>query len=105
MGLEMPEIINLNKSRQRAIYQRPDGKGGWVNTSPLPADPASINYYMMKGFRAPPREEVKTSSSEEKAKMVDGKLVITCPIPNCNFTTFSAFGLQSHLRKHINKEK
>ena len=105
MGLEMPEIINLNKSRQRAIYQRPDGKGGWVNTSPLPADPASMNYYFLKGFRAPPREEVKTSSSEEKAKMVDGKLVISCPIPNCNFTTFSAFGLQSHLRKHINKEE
>ena len=104
MGLDEPELISLNKSRQRAVYQRPDGQGGWLTTTPLPADPASINYYFLKGFRAPPREEAKASSSVAE-KMIDGKLVINCPIPGCQFTTVSAFGLQAHLRVHINKTK
>ena len=99
MGLAEPEIISLNKSRQRAIYLRPDGNGGYVKTTPLPADPASINYYFLKGFKAPLREEANASSSVSEGV----RLLIKCPL--CEFQTPSAFGLQAHLRKHINKSK
>jgi len=101
VGIPESAIISLNKSRQRAVYWREDSQGNWVKTTPLPADPASINYYFLKGFKAnPPKGD--NSNGGEPTGLKD-RLVIQCPI--CGFETQSAFGLQAHLRKHINKEK
>ena len=88
MGIPESQIVNLNKSRMRAIYWRPDGKGNWFQTSPLPAAPASANAYILKGFKANPPGGVDTG-------------LIQCPM--CEFGAQSAFGLQAHLRKHIQK--
>ncbi len=53
-------ILNLGHSRMRARYWRQLSDGSWEQTQPLPADPASINQYFAKGFRArPPNGEVK----------------------------------------------
>jgi len=92
MGIPLNQIISLNKSRQRAIYWREIG-GEWVTTRPIPADPASIQMYFERGFKAkkPEDVEIKTEGT------------IKCPI--CEFEAQSAFGLQAHLRKHINKKK
>lgn len=52
-------ILNLNRSRMRAVYYRPiqvDDGIQWIKTLPLPADPFSISYYFAKGFRAKPPE-------------------------------------------------
>ena len=98
MGIPDTAIVSLNKSRQRAVYQRQLSNGEWVETNPLPADPASINYYLLKGFRAPPKGTPPQDGGPEKTRFA-----IQCPL--CEFTTQSAFGLQSHLRKHIKKEK
>jgi len=84
-------VLNLNRSRMRAIYYRKIGDD-WLATQPLPADPFSITYYFSKGFKAKP----------PGGKVVDAGTV-SCPF--CEFTTKSAFGLQSHLRKHIRKEE
>ena len=97
MGISNSQIVSLNKSRQRAVYRRPLANGEWALTKPLPADPASINYYLLKGFKAPIKEGDSNGSGS------DEKLYIQCPL--CEFTTQSAFGLQSHLKKHINKSK
>lgn len=81
-GLKGKEgILNLNRSRMRAIYYRPDGQA----TTPLPADPYSQAYYFAKGFRAKPPE---VSSTE------------TFICPTCGFEAKSDFGLNSHMRKH-----
>jgi hypothetical protein len=94
MGIPPTQFFNLNKSRQRAVYWRPLTDGGWVQTRPLPADPDSIRYYFSKGFRAVNPEE------QEVEQLEDG---VPCPL--CSFRAKDAFGLQSHLRKHINKNK
>ena len=73
-------LLNLNKSRMRAIYYRPDGQP----TTPLPADPYSIAYYFAKGLKGVPPK------------------LVSCP--ECEFEAKSTFGLQSHLRTH-NKSK
>lgn len=88
---EGPIKLNVGHSRMRAIYYRKIG-GQWVGTGLLPADPTSIQHYFSKGFKAkPPIEEVKSDGT------------ISCPI--CGFGAKDVFGLQSHLRKHINKKK
>ena len=96
MGLLDTQILSLNKSRLRAVYWRQDSEGGWVKTLPLPADPASINHYLLKGFKANPPEKVNPSEIVQ-----DG--LLQCPV--CEFRAKDVFGLQSHLRKHINKSK
>ncbi len=85
-------VLNLNKSRQRAVYYRLMGND-WVETRPLPADPFSISYYFAKGFRAQPPAEI--SVVERPAG------VILCPF--CDFEAKSPLSLRSHLRKHIDK--
>lgn len=91
------DVLNLNRSRQRAVYYRPiQTKNGteWVKTTPLPADPYNVSYYFAKGFKAKPPEK------EEKATSGD----ISCPL--CDFKTDKIFGLEVHLRKHRkSKEK
>ena len=94
VGITADQIVSLNRSRQRAIYWRQDSAGNWVQTTPLPADPASINYYFLKGFKA-------TCPEKKDGEPDKSRLIITCPI--CGFITPSAFGLQAHLRKHIKK--
>lgn len=113
MGIEEPEMISLNKSRQRAVFERPDGKGGWVRTTPLPADPASANYYFLKGFRAPQKDEVKSNvaviekpevkveiKEERKLSAVDAET----PCPFCGKPCKGAFGLQLHIKKHSERK-
>ena len=88
-------VLNLNKSRQRAVYYRPLGNS-WVPTQPLPADPFSISYYFAKGFRAkPPADEPHIEGRS------DG--VTRCPF--CEFEAKSPISLRSHLRKHITQTK
>ena len=102
MGISESSIISLNKSRQRAVYWRQDNGGNWVQTTPLPADAASINYYFLKGFKAVPPQGVKETPNETSPDGLKTRFMIQCPI--CGFETQSAFGLQSHLRKHIGKK-
>ena len=107
MGLLDSQMISLNKSRQRAIYWRQLPNGDWVRTSPLPSDPASMNYYIgLKGFRGKPPEQNETIVATVVATAVveDPEGVIRCPICK-DFTTESAFGLQAHLRKHVNESR
>ena len=101
MGIPDEQIISLNKSRKRAIYWREASAGNWVQTTPLPADPASINYYLLKGFKAACPQGGSSNGGESVEEKT--RFVISCPI--CGFGTQSAFGLQAHLRKHINKKK
>lgn len=91
MGIPLDQIISLNKSRQRAIYWREIG-GHWLQTGLIPADPASIQRYFARGFKAKKPEDVEIKTDES----------IKCPI--CEFPARSAFGLQAHLRKHTKKE-
>lgn len=93
MGIPESHIISLNKSRKRAVYWRQLSDGSWAETRPLPADPASINYYFMRGFKAKPPEGEDKSNGD----------TVKCPL--CSFEAQSAFGLQAHLRKHIQKSK
>ena len=72
-------ILNLNRSRMRAIYYRPDGQA----TSLLPADPYSQMYYFAKGFKGKPTEVSSTFNCH-----------------TCGFEAKSEFGLQAHQRKH-----
>ncbi len=99
-------VLNVNRSRQRAVYYRQVGND-WVKTSPLPADPFSISYYFSKGFKAKPPDKVKIDDgvattvipSVEKPK--SGLLL--CPF--CDYEPASPIALRSHLRKHITKTK
>lgn len=95
MGIPQDQIISLNKSRQRAIYWRQIG-GHWLQTGLIPADPASIQRYFARGFRAKKPE----GNGEEVETKTEG--TIKCPI--CGFAAQGAFGLQAHLRKHTKKE-
>jgi len=85
-------VLNLNRSRMRAVYFRQDGDGNWVGTAPLPADSYSQAYYFAKGFRAKP--PVATSAPQE-----------TFSCPTCGFVAKSDFGLQAHQRKHKKEVK
>ena len=50
----LEKLINFDyKSAPKAIYKRKDGKGNWVLTRPLPADPYNMIMYFKKGFVAP----------------------------------------------------
>ena len=77
-------ILNLNKSRQRDIYIRPDGS----KTQPLPSDPMARMYYEAKGF--------KLQGAEEKEE------VKTCPF--CDFKPQSPLALRTHLNTHIKQD-
>ena len=57
-------VPNLKK-RQRSIYYQPDGKGGWLQTRPLPSDANGRELYLSKGFRLKP-EDTPTSESEKE---------------------------------------
>lgn len=85
----LPEGMILEPIRERRaerrVYYRPDG----YPTLPLRADGLFLQHYLSKGFAL--------KSPEGKVKG------IRCPL--CDFVTESAFGLQSHLRKHINESK
>jgi len=99
MGIPQENILNLNKSRMRAVYWRQVENGDWVETTPLPADPTSVNHYFLKGFKAKKPEGVKPEIKLEEVKpSVEEKC------PTCGFVAKSVFGLNSHLRKHA-KEK
>jgi hypothetical protein len=111
-----PKIVDISKSRQRAIYWRQDSRGRWVQTSPLPADAVSINYYFAKGFRAKNPDEEKSQQYEtsiggdirHKGSAImaeEGSNGDTIKCPQCGFGAQSAFGLQAHLRKHKNKSE
>ena len=102
MGITEAQIISLNKSRKRAVYWWQGEDGNWNPTGPLPADPASINYYFLKGFKAQPPHEAQASNEAEPVE-AKTRFMISCPI--CGFETQSAFGLQTHLRKHIKKSE
>ena len=114
MPIPRENILNLKKSRQRAIYWRQDGQGNWVQTTPLPADPASMNYYFMKGFKGKKPDsneklEVKKNVMEasvaldKAASEAISRAPITCP--TCGFEAKSDFGLKAHQRKHKKEEK
>ena len=61
------------------------------------------NYYIgIKGFRGKPPEQNETAVAT--AVVEDPEGVIRCPICK-DFTTESAFGLQAHLRKHVNESR
>lgn len=50
----LDKLVNFDfKSAPKAIYSRKDGKGNWVLTRPLPADPYNMIMYFKKGFKAP----------------------------------------------------
>ena len=95
MGIPQSQIVNLNKSRERAQYWRPDGNGGWMQTGFLPADSLSVAYYFSKGFKGKQPVQVDEVGGNGNS--------VKCPL--CEFKAKNAFGLQAHLRKHINKEK
>ena len=100
-GIKKGKIhLNVGQSRMRATYYRQDKNGDWGQTAPLPADPASVSQYFAKGFRAKPPQVIPKEVEVEQAKP-EG--TVSCPF--CEFETQSAFGLQAHLRKHINKKK
>lgn len=80
------KVINLNRSRMRAIYYWKGEDGVWNPTAPLPADPYSQAYYFAKGFKAKPPKEGSTQET------------FSCPA--CEFEAKSAFGLQAHQRTH-----
>ena len=82
-------ILNLNKSRMRAVYFRYNEEGKWVGTTPLPADPFSQAYYFAKGFKA-------------KLPEVSSNQGLIC---ECGFEAKSDFGLQAHQRKHKKEGK
>ena len=84
----LDNILNIGRSRQRAIYYRPDGTA----TLPLPADPYSKMYYLGKGFTLNPLQELKVQNSNP----------LLCP--NCGFEAKTLFGLEVHKRKHSKKE-
>ena len=94
MGIPQSQIVNLNKSRERAQYWRPDGNGGWMQTGFLPADPDSIRYYFSKGFKGkqPDGEQVEVKTN-----------LIKCPL--CEFGAKNAFGFKAHFKKHLKKEE
>jgi len=78
-------ILNIGRRRERRIYYRPDG----IPTGPLPADTYSQIAYMKKGFTlSPGKKDVEVTT-------------IRCPY--CDFEPKSAFGLQAHLKIHVNK--
>ena len=85
--MDIPEILNIGRRRERAVYYRKDG----APTMPLPADPYSKAYYLGKGFT------LKPAVTEQEGD------TIKCPI--CEFEARNAFGLSSHLRKHTNEKK
>lgn len=91
MGIPRENILNLNKSRQRAIYWRQDQNGNWTQTRPLPADPASMNYYFLKGFKGKKPEGTPITVE-----------ALSCP--HCDFVAKKPIGLQGHLRKHKKEE-
>lgn len=81
-----PQILNIGRSREKAVYFRPNG----TQTGLLPADSYSQQYYINKGF-----------SLKAPKKATEG--LIGCPL--CEFEAKSAFGLQAHLRIHTKEEK
>ena len=87
MGMLDSTILNLNKSRQRAIYYRPDG----TPTRPLPSDPSGQLYYLAKGFtlKKPGQAAVRESSGK-------------CPF--CDFEPKNALSLRTHLTKHVKED-
>ena len=88
-------ILNLGRSRMRAIYYRQVDDGSWQATDPLPADPASQALYFGKGFKAKP-------PADASPPVVASTEVLTC---SCGFEAKSKFGLQAHQRKHEKEEK
>ena len=92
MDIPRENILNLNKSRMRAVYYRSNGQP----TMPLPADPYSVAYYFAKGFTARP----KVVNQPEPDR---GDNSISCP--TCGFEAKSEFGLKSHQRKHKKEER
>ena len=79
-------ILMIGKHRERGIYERPDGKGGWMQTTPLPSDAEGKELYTQKGFKL-------LSSIESN----NGNLA--CPL--CDFVAETPGSLGSHLmRKH-----
>jgi len=98
MGIPQENILNLNKSRMRAVYWRQVENGDWVETTPLPADPTSVNHYFLKGFKA------KKPETKPEIKLEEVKPPVEIKCPHCEFLAKSEFGLNSHLRKHA-KEK
>lgn len=89
VGIPKSKIIYIGKHRERAIYERPDGKGGWIQTDLLPSDADGRELYInKKGFRLLGSTPVKSNS--------DG---LSCPF--CDFVAKSPGGLGYHLmRKH-----
>ena len=98
MGLLDSQIISLNKSRQRAVFWRQDSTGNWVQTTPLPADQASIRYYFLKGFKAkPPDDKSEGFVLQEKDSDVQ------CPF--CGDVCRGVAGLKHHLAIHKETKK
>ena len=97
MGIPQSQMVNLNKSRERAQYWRLDEKGNWMLTGFLPADPLSIQYYFSKGFKG------KQPLNVQVDEVGDNSNLIKCPM--CEFGAKNAFGLQAHFKKHLKKEE
>lgn len=87
VGIPRNKIYYIGKHRERSIYERPDGKGGWIETNPLPSDPDGRQLYIdKKGFRL--LGSVKSNSNG-----------LSCPL--CDFVAETPGSLGSHLmRKH-----
>lgn len=90
-------ILNINRSRKRAVYYRPvtvKDEVKWIETLPLPSDPEGRMYYLAKGFRTEiPKEEIKK-------EVVEG-----VPCPHCDFVAKDDVGFLAHFRSHLNKSK
>ncbi len=70
-SMDRPAIEKLPnlKKRQRSVYYRPDGQGGWMETQLLPSDAQGRELYLSKGFRLTPPSplsDVATSDTEKE---------------------------------------
>ena len=91
-------ILNINASRARAVYYRPDGH----RTGLLPADPFSIAYYFAKGFTARPPKPVVLSAEKTEFTLTPNRneSIAGCVCSTCGFIAKTDFGLQVHIRRH-----
>lgn len=74
----------------------------WIPTTPLPADPWHLNYYMRKGFKLwPPGQEPEGMGDKppEKVEVKAAGNVISCPVEGCSTTFKSFIGLARHMAK------